>query len=122
MEKVIVQKLKKEAPDVYSLAELYVSLISATNSLSLTKREIQLVAFTAIHGNISYNVNREEFCKRYSTSSPTINNMISKLKKIGILIKSSGKIKTHPLLVLDFNKDIILNITLSHGQASLPLG
>ena len=110
----ILQQLRKEAPDVYSLAEDYYSLISVLNSLSLTKREIQLVAFTAIRGNISYANIREDFCRKHSTSSPTINNMISHLKKLHVLVKEVGKIKVNPVLILDFQRDVVLEIKLSH--------
>ena len=113
--KIIVQRLKKPAEDQFALAERYYSIVSAINSLKLTEREIQLVAFAAIRGNMSYANIREDFCKKHETSSPTINNIISKLKKIGVLIKDGGKVKVNPVLVLDFNKNITLEISLVHG-------
>ncbi len=111
-----IQKLKKEEEDKYSIAERYYAILSAINSLSLTQREIQLISFMAINGSVSYKHFREEFCKKYSTSSPTTNNMISKLKKINVLIKDNGKIKINPILILDFTSDIKLEITLLNGQ------
>lgn len=116
MEKnIILQKLKKDVDDQFALAEKYYSILSAINNLSLTQREIQLVAFTAIKGNITYANVREEFCKKYNTSSPTINNIISKLKKMGIFIKETGKVKVNPVIVIDFTKDLTLEIKLQHG-------
>lgn len=112
--KIIVQKLKRTVSDNYSLAEKYYSLLSDINSLGLTNREIQLVSFTAIKGNISNANVRDEFCKKYETTSPTINNIISKLKKMQVFVKEKGKIKVNPVIVLDFEKDIVLQITLSH--------
>lgn len=120
---IIIQKLKKEEKDIFLVAEKYYSILSAINSLHLTERELQLIAFTAVKGNISYKQFREEFCKTYSTSSPTINNMISKLKRMNILVKdglrgiNSTGVKVNPILILDFNKPIQLNIFLSYGQA-----
>jgi hypothetical protein len=111
---MIVQKLTQSAADNYALAEKYYSILSAVNKLKLTEREIQLMAFTAVRGNMSYANIRDEFCKRYETTSPTINNMISKLKKMGIMIKDKGKIKVTPLIILDFTKDVVLQITLLH--------
>jgi hypothetical protein len=110
---MIVQKLKKEFNDEYKKAELYYSILSVVNNLKLTDREIQLVAYTSIKGNITYANVREEFCKKYETSSPTINNIISKLKKLGIFIKKDGKVKVNPLIVLDFNKELLLQINLT---------
>ena len=112
---VILQKLKASQKDEYSLAEMYYSLLSAINNLKLTTREIQLTAFTAIKGNISYANIREEFCEKYDTSNPTINNMISKLKKLGVLVKDNSKVKVNPVIVLDFTKDVTLEIKLTHG-------
>ncbi len=50
----IVQKLKKRHSLPIEIAIKYYSLLSTINDLKLTEREIQLVAFTALKGNISY--------------------------------------------------------------------
>jgi len=117
--KIIVQTLKKDVTNEYILAEKYYSILSAINSLGLTQREIQLIAFTAIKGNITYANVREEFCKKYNTTSPTINNIISKLKKMGIFIKEAGKVKINPAIVVDFNKNLTLVIKLEHGETNV---
>jgi hypothetical protein len=111
---VTLQRLRKVVPTDIQLAEKYYSILSAVNSLHLTQREIQLIAFTSIKGNITYANVREEFCKLHNTTSPTINNIISKLKKIGIFIKEGGKVKINPMIVIDFKKDVTLNIKLVH--------
>ena len=112
---ILVQKLRKKENDVFSLAERYYTILSAINDLHLTEREIQLIAFTAVKGNISYANIREEFCNKHNTSSATINNIISKLKKIGVLIKDGTKVKVNPVIILDFNKNITLEVKLTHG-------
>jgi hypothetical protein len=112
---VILQKLKRKEEDQFKLAEKYYTILSAINNLHLTPREIQLIAFTAIKGNISYANIREEFCKNYKTTGPTINNIISKLKKINVLVKDGSKVKVNNVIVLDFTKDIALEIKLTHG-------
>lgn len=117
--KIIVQTLKKDVTNHFILAEKYYSILSAINNLGLTQREIQLVAFTAIKGNITYANVREEFCKKYNTTSPTINNIISKLKKMGIFIKETGKVKINPAIVVDFNKNLTLVIKLEHGETNI---
>ena len=111
---VTLQRLRKVVPTDIQLAEKYYSILSAVNSLHLTQREIQLIAFTSIKGNITYANVREEFCKLHNTTSPTINHIISKLKKIGIFIKEGGKVKINPMIVIDFKKDVTLGITLVH--------
>ncbi len=111
---MIVQRLKKDVSTDIELAIKYYSILSAINNLHLTEREIQLISFTAIKGNITYANVREEFCKTYNSTSPSINNIISKLKKIGIFIKENGKVKVNPVIVIDFKKDLTLDIKLVH--------
>ena len=117
MEPMIIQKLKKDVYTDIELAEKYYSILSAINNLHLTEREIQLISFTAIKGNITYANVREEFCKTYNSTSPSINNIISKLNKIGIFIKENGKVKVNPIITIDFKKDITLEIKLIPGEA-----
>lgn len=117
--KIIVQRLKKTVSTDIELAIKYYSILSAINNLHLTEREIQLVAFTAIKGNITYANVREEFCKTYNSTSPSINNIISKLKKVGIFIKENGKVKINPIISIDFKNDLTLEIKLVHEEASI---
>lgn len=111
--KTIVQKLKKQEQDVYASAKRYYGVMSAVNSLSLTERELQLVAFTAVKGNISYKNIREEFCEKYKSSAPTINNLISKLKKLGVFVKEGSKVKVNPIISLNFENDVVLEIKIT---------
>lgn len=115
--KTIVQKLRITKDDSFLLAEKYYAILSAINNLKFTQREIQLMAFTAVSGNMSYKHIREEFCKRHDTTSATINNIISKLKRMGVLVKNSSKIKVNPVILLDFNNDVMLEVKLFHGEA-----
>lgn len=112
---VVIQKMKYASQDNYVLSERYYSILSAINNLKLTQREIQLVAFTAVKGSMSFANVRDEFCKRHNTTSATINNMISKLKKMGLLTKTNNKIRINPIIQLDFSKDVTLQIRLMHG-------
>lgn len=116
---MIVQSLKKVVDTDMQLAEKYYSVLFTINNLHLTEREIQLIAFTAIKGNITYANVREEFCKTYNSTSPTINNIVSKLKKLGIFVKENGKVKINPKIVIDFKKDLMLNIKLVHEEAPI---
>jgi hypothetical protein len=113
--KPIVQRLKTSIEGSVAMAEKYYRILSAVNELKLTKREIQLIAFAAIKGNISYANIRKEFCETYDSTSPAINNIISKLKKMGIFVKDGTKVKVNPIILLNFEKNIVLQITLTHG-------
>lgn len=114
----IVQKLKRIEKDAFLSAQRYYLILSAINNLRLTEREIQLVAFTAVRGNISYSNNRKEFCEMYKSSPPTINNIISKLKRMGVFVKDGTKVKVNPVISLDFEKDVVLEIKIMNGKAS----
>lgn len=111
----LIQKLKKKEEDAFSIAKRYYTILSAVNDLKLTEREIQLIAFAAVRGNISYANIRKDFCDMFNTSSATINNIISKLKKVNVLIKDGTKVKVNPVIVLDFNKNVTLEIKMTHG-------
>ena len=112
---ILIQKLRKKEEDVFSIAKRYYTILSAINDLKLTEREIQLIAFAAIRGNMSYANIRKDFCDTFNTSSATINNIISKLKKINVLVKDGTKVKVNPVIILDFNKTLSLEIKLTHG-------
>ena len=116
---MIVQSLKKDVSTDFQLAEKYYSILFTINNLHLTEREIQLIAFTAIKGNITYANVREEFCKTYNSTSPTINNIVSKLKRLGIFVKENSKVKVNPKICIDFQKDLMLNIKLVHEEAPI---
>lgn len=108
-----VSKITKKEPDSLSVALRYYSVLSAIGDMDLTVREIQLIAFTSIKGNISSINNTSEFCDMFKTSLPTIRNMISKLKKKSILIKDGGKIKVNPKLLINFEKGTVLQLWIS---------
>ncbi len=108
---MIVQKLRKPAKDIYECAMRYYSIIGAINDIQMTERELQLVAFAAVKGNISYS--KKEFCERYGSSPATVNNMISKLKRLGFFVKDGNKVKVNSVISLDFTKDVQLEIKLS---------
>ena len=116
---MIVQSLKKVVDTDIQLAEKYYSVLFTINNLHLTEREIQLIAFTAIKGNITYANVREEFCKTYNSTSPTINNIVSKLKRLGVFVKENGKVKVNPKIIIDFKKDLMLNIKLVHEETPI---
>jgi hypothetical protein len=114
--KIIYQKLSKSLEDQYALAQKYFGILSVLNGLKLTEREIQLVAYTAVRGNISSGNVRDDFCKQYKSSGATIDNIVSKTKRLGIMEKKDGKIRVIPAVALNFEKDLILQIHLRNGK------
>ena len=111
---MIVQKLRKKGKDKFDVAVAYFSLLSSLGGLGLTERELQLLAFTCVRGNMSLGNVKEDFCKRFNTTFPTISNIVYKLKKMGMLVKDDGKIKVNRQFALDFKNGITLNIVLEN--------
>jgi len=111
---MITQRLKKVYKENFLLAEKYYGVLSVLNSLNLTERELQLMAFIATKGSVSIDENRKEFCQQFSTTAATINNMVSRLKKKNLLTKKDGQIVVNALISLDFRKDLQLEIKLVH--------
>jgi len=114
--KITYQKLRKGFEDKYTLAQKYYGILSVLNNLSLTEREIQLIAYTAIRGSVSFANVRKDFCERYDSSNATVNNIVSRMKKLGVMIKDEGKVKLNPIVALDFEKDVILQVILSNEK------
>lgn len=113
---VIHQTLLLKVEDEYQMAEKYYSILSTVNNLKLTTRQIQLVAFTAIRGNISYSTIKEDFCKKFNSSSATINNMIGDLRKMKVFVKDGSKIKVNPVILLNFKNNMKIDIKIEHGS------
>lgn len=109
----VTQIIKKEAQTEMDKAYKYYAIISIINSLSFSERELQLLAFVAIKKHISYKEYKKEFCSQYNSSLPTVYNMISKLTRMGVLVRENGKVKINSKILLPFQEDIILNITLN---------
>lgn len=113
---VLVQKMKFSFGTL-DKAEKYYSLLSTLNNLKLAKREIQLLAFAAIKGNIGNEPNKKEFVILHGSSIDTIGNIISRLTKKGILIKKTKKnVIVNPSIALDFKKNIVLQLQLLSNE------
>jgi len=112
---IIVQRLKKVIVRDIDVAEKYYAILSTLNGFELTERELQLMAFIAVEGSVSVSERRVKFCEDFKTTSATVNNMVSKLKKKQLLIKREGHIVVNPLITLDFKRDLQLEIKMVHG-------
>ena len=112
----ILQKLKTSVDTDFKRAEMYYTILSLVNNLELTKREIQLVTFAAIRGNISSSTNKNDFCSLFNSSYNTIKNIVSKLRKMGIFIKQNNKTIVNPIIVLDFKKNLSLFISIENDD------
>lgn len=109
-----IQRLNSELETQYDCAQKYYQILSVLNNLSLAEAETQLIAFAAIHGNITDSDLRQKFCDRYKTTIATINNMVYRLKKKNIFHKNGKIIFVNPMLTkIEFDKPFALLISLS---------
>ena len=108
---MIVQKIRKEFTQM-EMAMAYYSILLSLNKVSLTQRELQLLAITAVKGSTTYPAAREEFCALYETTQPTVNNLISRLRKLKLFVKESNKIRVNPVVALPFTESMIVQISL----------
>ena len=111
---MILQKLKYGTPGSLHLAESYFGIMSILNDLELAKREVELLAFTAVRGNIGSATSKKEFVEQYHSSLATVGNMVSKLTKRGLLLKDKKLVYVHKALMLEFSKDLRMEITFEH--------
>jgi hypothetical protein len=108
--KVLAQKIKREYRTPVEIALKYYAIRLALNNIFLSKRELELLSFTAVRGTISSSSAKDEFVRQFGSSKDTINNMISKLSRhpSKLLVKVNGKTRINPALVIDFShKDYI---------------
>lgn len=113
MSEIVAQKLQKSYESPLKKALAYYALISALYGLKLQKKEIELLAFTSLRGTITPLPAREEFVKQFGSSMATIQNMKSKLFKMGLLVKDGEMYRVTPSIALQFDKEIILKINLT---------
>ena len=114
--KMVVQRIVNRADSSIQRAVKYYSILDTLNSLKLTEKHIQLMAFIATRGSISSGGAKETFKELFGSSKASIGNFVWELTQKGILTRKDGRVVLHPQLALDFSNDVIvLNITMTHG-------
>ena len=120
MPQVVVQKLNKKEDSEIKLAIRYFTIIAAVGNVHLTKREIQLLAFTAVKGTISSGGSKKDFVEYFKSTEGSLENLKHFLFKKGWLIEHNGKHTVATSLALDFRKNIVLQVNLDlkpNGQS-----
>lgn len=113
---VVAQKFRKDVKTKIDKGIKYYSLISALNDLNLSKRQIQLLAFTSVRGTITPLPAREEFVKMFRSSLNSVENIKGKLVLKGLIVKRNGMFKVLPAIDLDFSKELTLQIKITGGE------
>lgn len=83
------------------------------NNIHLTKSELNLISFIAVHDNISNVKTRKDYIAKYDTTRHTLNNNISDLSKKGYLTKDTDKkVRLIPSLRIGKDEALKMHITL----------
>lgn len=114
--KMVGKKINKVLPSEFSVAKMYYKIQFELNGHHLSNLELNLITYTAIVGYITTVSSKQKFIDRFKTTQGTVNNIVAKLKKRGILIKENGRVKVNSFLVEDFTKGLTLVINLRNGQ------
>lgn len=107
-----VQTLEKECISPVDVAIRYYMVMFALNKVELSQRMIEVIAWTAVKGNLNNPTVREEFIYLFKSSAASLENIKCKLVKMDLLVKQGKKCKVNPGLQLDFSNDLTLNINL----------
>lgn len=108
----VVQTIRKKFPKSLDKAIRYYSLLSAINGIGLTRKQIELLAFTSVRGTITPMSARQEFIETFGSSFPSLENIKIKLAKLGWLVEIDKMYRVNPQVNLDFHRNIILHISL----------
>lgn len=108
----IVQEIEKRYDSDIAKVLKYYTVLFSLNDISLSPKEMELLAFTAVKGTISSATARREFINLFDSSSQSLENIKGRLVKKEWLVKIDGKIKVNEILQLDFTKDLLLEIKL----------
>jgi heme oxygenase len=113
MSEVVLQKLAKSYDKHLDKAIAYYGLLSTLNDLNLQRREIELLAFTAVRGTITPPAARREFIRQFGSSLATIENLKGKLIRKNLLNKIGDMYRVNPAISLDFTRPIVMQINLN---------
>lgn len=112
---LVVQRIANNSDSAIEMAEKYYTILGIVNKIHLTPSQIKLLAFTAIRGTVSGREAKEEFERLSGSPIASIGNMIHKLVRKGLLVKTDGRILVHPQIRLNFNDVLVLHLTLRNG-------
>ena len=114
---MIIQRLYTELGTL-DKALVYYEIISIINNLNLSRREIQVMAYTNKRGTISSITAKKQFISIFGSTISTVNNIVTKLRKLGLLVKLNGKTVVNPKLSIDFSKPVTIALTMNNEKES----
>lgn len=107
---LLVKTIKKVYPSHLEAGITWFRFISAINYIKLAKRELELLSYINYRGTISSTSAKQDFCALFDSSIGTVTNMTARLLRIKVLIKEKSKVKVHPALRVDFDKELVIRL------------
>lgn len=112
-------KIQKNYKDELELAEKIVSIVLLLSNIKLPQKELELLSFLSYHGSISTDEQRQEFYDRYNTTYNTYTNLVSALKKKGLINKINDEIKSVlNLPIKGTTLNVLLNVQRTNQESS----
>ena len=108
-------KIRKVYKDSLEVAVKYYSILNTLNNLSWTEMQINLIAFTAVRGNINSGGAKEIFIERFQSTKDSVQNTCTRLKKKGVLLKEGNKLLLHPSLIIAQTQGFLIQLNISEG-------
>lgn len=101
--KIYIKKFNIKYNTELDIAVKYFTVVSTLYSLPITQKEILFLSYLTVKGGVFNTVIRNSFIQEHGISSAAIYNIISKLKKYKVLMKTDKQISVHPNLKPDFS-------------------
>lgn len=96
--------LKKDYATKFEIIKNFVTIITISNNIKLTDLETTVLSYFIEKGNVSENT-KLEVVEKLGTSVQTINNQISKFRKLNLVTKKNG---LHKELVRSFTNPTLI--------------
>ncbi len=94
-------------------AKVYFSVLSALNDLKLTGKEVEFLAWLALHGEPHDESVQASFIEEFQSTASSFEAIMYKLRQKGLLLRKDRKMILQPVFRrLDFASPITIQITL----------
>lgn len=95
----------------------FFEIVSIVNSLGFTELDSSVIAYISSKGSIKGVKDKEELCSYFGIKSiPSLNNILSKVKRKKFIIKDSQGYKVNPYFNNIDYKNLKLNLTFTYEE------
>lgn len=111
------QEIDRKYDTAWDKAKIYLKIMLPLGNFHITNQELDILAFIACSGDISKVPIRRACLEKFQISNSSLNNSISKLKRLGLLVKVNNQnINILPTFQVNYDSDLYLNIKLGNKR------